>query len=520
MYNVLLVDDEVNILEGIATIVNWAECGTNLIYKANNGTMALEYIMQNPPDIVVSDIKMPGLNGVELIKRVHQVYPHIKFIILSGHDEFEYAKTAMEYNVKYYLLKPSNETKIEEALSKVVSELNEQKRKEEIVTTIKNKLQDVLPKAKEQFLKELITNKKYGITEWEHFSNLFELKLESKRFILVVLEIDEDYDLGDIFALKEITESTFKDNEIVQLCTTIGERIILLCENNLHHLLEHIRSIKKVFSNLYNLDFTTGISDPGGVDELRKLYNEALDGLAQRFYLGNGSIISKNDIHKKEGYQESLQFFDHEDFIFSIRSGNINELSQYIEHFFEQLKKNTYEINLVKTHCLEMFMSIIRQAKKETMDQLFQKIIELQSFTTLEHFKEFIELVSVEVAQQNYDRTKEAQSEVIRNLFEYVEKNYCDETLSLSKIANDIFYMNPDYLGKLFKKEMGEKFSTYLVNLRLKKAIELIEEQDHVKMFEIAEKVGFGNNPRYFSQVFKKYTGVTPSEYRSSLLSS
>lgn len=232
MYRVLIADDEINILEGIACLVNWEDCGATLVNKAESGRVAFNFIMENPPDIVITDIKMPGMTGVELIEKVHPIFPDIKFIILSGYDEFEYAKTVMQYNVKYYLLKPSNEEKIEEALRKVIEELNEEKGKEQIVANIKSKLQDVLPKAKEQFLKEFITNKKYGLSEWEYISQLFEMKESSQEIKLVVFEIDEDHDFEPVFALKEIAVDYLNNNHTIQLCTTIGERVVLVCENS------------------------------------------------------------------------------------------------------------------------------------------------------------------------------------------------------------------------------------------------------------------------------------------------
>lgn len=521
MYKVLIADDEINILEGIASLVNWENCGATLIKKAHNGRIAFDFIQENPPDIVISDIKMPGLSGVELIEKVHSIFPHIKFIILSGYDEFEYAKKVMQYNVKYYLLKPSNESKIEEALKNVIDELNKVKEKEQVVTSIKKNLQDVMPKAKEQFLKEFITNKKCGIPEWEYFSQLFEIKVTSQKFKLVVLEIDEDegHDFEKIFALKEIAVDRLNNNYTIQLCTIIGERIVILCESCPNQILiEKIKNVKEVFSTIYKLEFTTGISNVGSIYQLRRLYHEVIDCLSQRFYLGNGSIITVNDLHKEKSYFDNILLLDHEDFIFSIRSGNISEVKQYLNQFFEYFKKEKYDINLVKSHCLEIYMSIIRQAKREMIDELFQRIIYFKDFSNLGQYKDFIESICVEIAQNNYDHTKETQSDVIRKVIEYVEKNISDESISLSKIANDVFYMNPDYLGKLFKKETGEKFSSYLVNRRVEKAIEIIGSQEEVKMITVAEEVGFGNNPGYFSKLFKKQTGFTPSEYKSNLL--
>jgi|SRR5690625_809118 len=129
MYKVFIVDDEINIVHGIAKLVNWTECQAALSGKAYHGQMALEMIQQDVPHIVLTDIKMPEINGIELIEKVQAQFPHIKFIILSGYDEFEFAKTAMKYGVKHYLLKPTNRKKIEKALKEVISDLEDEAEK-------------------------------------------------------------------------------------------------------------------------------------------------------------------------------------------------------------------------------------------------------------------------------------------------------------------------------------------------------------------------------------------------------
>lgn len=158
-------------------------------------------------------------------------------------------------------------------------------------------------------------------------------------------------------------------------------------------------------------------------------------------------------------------------------------------------------------------MTIIRQASKDKMDDLLKEIVKLESFDRMDRIKSFIMEKAKEVTQTVYESNIRTQSRIVKNVLRYVEEHLDDETLSLTNIAKHVFYMNTDYLGKLFKKETGKKFSTFVMEARIQRAVELIEHSD-VKVFEIANKVGFGNNPQYFSQVFKKHTGYTPSEYK------
>ncbi|MCM2675361.1 response regulator [Alkalicoccobacillus plakortidis] len=525
MYSVLLVDDEVNILEGIAALVNWNSCGAELIGKAGNGIAALEQIHQKHPDIVITDIKMPGLTGIELIKKAHQEYPQIKWIILSGHDEFDYAQTAMEHEVKHYLLKPSNETKIEEALSQITSHLDKQKQDENFVINMKEKLNEILPKARTQVLKEVLSDNTFGSQEWEHFQHLFGSDDIVAPLKLIVFMIDEPIDSSvtyrsdefeHFYALKEIATSELKRTQSVLLSTTIGEKVVILIESCPdQELISILKEVKQHFYYFYQLSFTSAVSSENTVIHLRQLYREALQGLAERFYLEEGGIISTGLIDKQPFRFDELQF-NHEELLVFIRSGNQNEVNQYLNHYFSYVTEKKYDVSIVKAHSLELYTSIIRQASNELMNELFTEIVYFQRLDSFKQMEDFIKEAAQKVVNENYTSTKKHLSTTIHNLCEYVNSYYSDSELSLTQLSNDVFYMNPDYLGKLFKKEIGEKFSHYLMKLRITKAIDLICESEHARVADIAEMVGFGSNPRYFSQVFKKQTGYTPREYKEN----
>ena len=189
MYKILLVDDERIILEGIAAVIEWEKLDTVLIGKAGSGREAYEMVEQNPPHIIITDVKMPELDGIGLIEKVKARYPDISFIILSGHDEFEFAKTAMQYGVRHYLLKPCNENKITEAIHHIIQEIREKERKDLFVQNVRYSLDKVLPKIKEQFLKDCLTDKTYGEREWKFYSELLNLDLQYQSVRLLLLSI-------------------------------------------------------------------------------------------------------------------------------------------------------------------------------------------------------------------------------------------------------------------------------------------------------------------------------------------
>ncbi|MGN7309721.1 response regulator transcription factor [Alkalicoccobacillus gibsonii] len=526
MYSVLLVDDEINILEGIAALVDWNRCGTELVGKASNGIEALEQITEKNPDVVITDIKMPGLNGIELLKRAHSMFPSIKWIILSGHDEFDYAQTAMEYEVKHYLLKPSNESKIEDALNQIVDRLDKEKEDKAFIGKMKEKLNEMLPKAKMQVLKEFLTINTFGTQELDYYKHLFEPKELTRRLKLVVLTVDKSIhdhnsyvqseEFEHFYALKEMATSEIEKTQSVWLSTTVGEKVVILLEScSDDQLISILEDVGHHFTHFYQLTFTSAVTRESTLMELRQLYREALQGLAERFYLEEGGIISTGLIDRQPFRIDELQF-NHEELLVFIRSGNMVETNHYLNHYFSYITEKKYDVGIVKAHSLELYMSIIRQASNELMDELFAAVAQFQRLQTFRQIEEFMMQNTSKVVSENYKSTKKHISTTIQRLCDYVESSYWDSELSLLQLSTDVFYMNADYLGKLFKKEMGEKFSHYLMKLRIKKAIEQMCEIENSKVAEVAELVGFGNNPRYFSQVFKKQTGYTPKEYKET----
>ncbi len=353
--------------------------------------------------------------------------------------------------------------------------------------------------------------------EWQDYEQLLSLNYSSEQFRLVVSLIDGEHEYEQLFALKEMMAKGFEEAQNVLLITLIENKVVLLLEATpAEDAAKVLRELKEPFSYYYKLTFTTAISHSGTVRQLRTLYRESLQCLTYRFYLGNGSLMITSEIEAVSGDLGELQF-DHEELMFLIRSGNVDEVRRYISEYFSIILKRKYSVTIVKSHCLELYMSIIRQTKNEWIDSVFQQMESFQELTTLESIREFIERVSIRITEENYEKAKETHSTTVHRVIDYMEHHIADHTLSLAKMSNDVFYMNSDYLGKLFKKEVGEKFSAYLVNLRIEKAKELIKNSGDVKVIDIAGEVGFGNNPRYFSQVFKKHTGYTPSEYKDSV---
>jgi two-component system, response regulator YesN len=516
MYKILLVDDERIITEGMSKVINWESVGTNLIGTARNGIEAFSIIEQKKPDIVISDIKMPGMNGLELVAKVHSVFPEIQFILLSGFSEFDYAKQAMQYGVKHYLLKPCNENTIMDAISEICEDFKQKQTREQFIQKMKGTLDSVLPYAKEQLLKEFITNH-YENKDLEYYQKLFNIDLNTPSVRLVLFQLEGKFEFEHMFAIKNIAEHIF-DSYI--LSCTVGETILFLLEDYCHYHKLHVQieKIKKTFYQYYQIDSTVAISDTGKISNGNKLYNEALDCLTYRFYLGEGGIITKKDIAYQNPSDEFEFYYDDQTFCRLVKSGSWTDVNNEIMTFFNHLVDLRLDINITKSYVIQLFNAMIRLCEPKEMNMYLTKLTQLLEIDTIQNLKAFFESVAREITLSFFDQNNNKHSTIINKVIETIHEYIGNQNLSLHWVANEMLYMNADYLGKLFKKETGEKFSNYITRLRIELAISLIEKESDVKVFEIAEKIGYGENPQYFSQVFKKHTGFTPSEYKRESL--
>lgn len=389
MYKVLIVDDERIIREGIRNSLDWESYGLSVCGIAENGLEAYEIIKKYNPNIVITDIKMPGMDGLELISKVHQELPGIVFIILSGYGEFEFANKAMKFGVKHYLLKPCDEDEILPVLQNVISELKAKEEKEQIFHEIDYNLKRVLPQAEEQFLREFLMGESYSDTELQYFTRLFNVT--DRKLKLIILKVGTEADLIEKVALKNIAYEIIKSERIC-LSTTLNDSVIIVVKSiELSKLTDLLVKVKDIFNKYFKPQITIGVSKEDELKNIRQMYLEV---------------------------QEHLKY--------------------------------------------------------------------------------------------EYDK----YSKVIKTVIECVYKNIGNPKLSLNWIAKEVLFMNENYLGKLFYKETNKKFSHYVTQVRMEKAKELIESDKDFKIYEVTEQIGFEDNTQYFSQVFKKYTGYTPSEYK------
>lgn len=507
MLKLLIADDEKAIRDSISTLIDWNSLEIKLIGTAKNGIDAYNIILDQYPDIILTDIKMPGLTGLELIRKIHEIAPQTEFIILSGYGEFEFAKEAMQYGVQHYLLKPCTT--------------------EQII--------DSVVKARDTHLNNL--SKENKANELKQISSFYGSSLFA-NLINCYLSVAPDIQLSD----KDIYPfySDFR-KYIGDMNVPYDAYYIYYAQIPQQKLL--IESISRKIANLYpNIQLIfievqhTIIFFFETFAEKYPLIEDVLSVLCLQFgteyqHIHFPSItVLAEKVTKQIRRYNTISITSHE------RSVELSNSSNILRNIF-QITKNMYsadpelsqksfnELKDTLSHgtdanYLHQFASAIitSSLSKTTVINAISGTKLLSELDKIKDLSILKQLILEQINKLYYSNQNEnAQMNISDKIKEYVESHIEMSELSLKWIGEKVMFMNIDYLSRKFTTETGEHFSQYLTRIRIEKSKELLSEFPSYNISTIAEKVGCGNNPQYFSQIFKKYCGVTPKNYIKSL---
>ncbi len=504
----LLADDEKIILEGISNSVDWASLNVELIGTASNGIEAYEKIMLLKPDIVLTDIQMPGLDGIGLIEKVQDTCPCIQFILLSGYSEFEYARKAMKYGIKNYLLKPCNEDQIAQAVSEAKNDLVVLEENQQRTSRLKENLVKIKPYIQSQLLIDLLqeTEKQQDLPlqEW------LDLNVDTVKVQLCLIQFEGEVEFEHYLVMNRLGKEMLGTP---LLNANIRDYVIYMVAEE-DGLMERLRKIQEQYYTLHHVNVTIALSDANLIRHTKKMYDEVKECLKYRFYLGEGQIITKNCIQRFISDASAKPEIDEHKMTLYIKSGQAAEITTLLKGYFAEVKRNQPCIQDAKSYYSELYLSVIHLVGFKRMMGYWSEFIGVLNKWTMNQIEERILATVSEITKEFSRKLHRKQTTIIERVIDIMNEQFSDPDLTLKLVANHMLYMNPDYLGKLFKQETGERFSSYLTKLRLEKAVLYIQEKGDVQITVLAERAGFGDNPQYFSQVFKKYLGCTPSEYK------
>jgi two-component system, response regulator YesN len=522
MYKVVIVDDDRIIRKGLSTVIPWSENGFELVGVAADGEQGLEIIEAHNPHIVISDIQMPFMDGLEMTKAIREMNPETKVILLTGYEDFKYAHEAIKLKAYDYLLKPVETSELLEKLKMASLELGVGRQKENQINESQHYIQ-------QQFLNKLKT---YDLTSEEICVELSLLGLESPSSVTVALYVKLDQKEYDSQLNMETQKRNIMDNckrlldqLMIKGCVINAEMdcfAVFLFGSDQREV-EFTNTITNVTSELLSTireqHHTTITITRGGIypnlSDLPCSFREAVNAMDFRHLIGINQAYSIEDIDASDCDEVIAQLKIEEDLFRYISLGlpeKVTELLESTKERFTNKKVSLQEMVLIAIRLIGLILHESSKIAKNWNDTKFQntesKILQMQ---TIDEIFSEIKIIAVDLSEFVKRMNANQKHSLVDKAIDFIRENYQLSHLSLQTVAEEV-HVSSAYLSNLFKVEKGFNFGDFLLETRMKKAMELFQQTDF-KTYEVAEKVGY-SNPQYFSSSFKKFTGYSPIEFK------
>ncbi|MGL5557836.1 MAG: response regulator transcription factor [Paraclostridium dentum] len=489
MYKLYLLDDEPFILEGLKYIIDWEEYGFDVVGTSSNGEDGFNFIKNEDVDLIITDIMMPKMTGLELISNLKKINHNAKFIVLSAFQEFQYAKEAISMGAENYLTKPIDEDELIQTIEGVKKKIEKIKLEKVDTKIFKNDL-----------ILKLICNKNNdGVLDRLRLEGV---NLNYKNLCVVILEFAEGGNINNNI-LNHI------DNLNYEYCVNLQNQILIIMDKESINK-DTLRNLKDDLSSITNEQiYISRGKYVDSIDNLNCSYQSAKDIHEYKLVYPNISWIRE---YKEKSYNlENIDYIDFNHLKKLLLNKDNKESLNYIESIFSQLKKDeNLTVKQIKTKSIEVFLNVYNYFNDSKiikgLDLYLEKVINSVNLDQIQ-----LELNNmIKHRQSKLEETDDSISPIILKLLRNIEENYSKD-LNLKEIS-ETYNINSIYLGQLFQKETGILFSDYLNNFRVNKAKNLLVETS-LKAAEIGELVGYANK-NYFYRKFKDIVGITPSEWR------
>lgn len=538
MLKVFLVEDEIVIREGIKNNINWQQENLEFVGEASDGELAFPMIQRLKPDILITDIKMPFMNGLELSKLVKQELPHIKIIILSGYNEFDYAKEAITIGITEYLLKPISAIKLLDSVREVAKKIeNENEKKKYGIQFAREQLEQEYFE-KQNFLNELMSNK-LSISDIIEKGRMLNIELTAQKYNVILFKVTKKNEKNTNYS-DEMVQITKEIQQIIEkhfprkmyMFDRGSEGWIFIVEGE---TIEDIKEIQNLaFKELRSLiDKHQDIEYFGGIGkivqrlrELSESFDEANKAFSYRYLTDVNQIVYSDKINEYNNLLEDnldlktldIGKIDRNILVNFLKSGLKEEIKHFIEDYFASLgKKNTDSLLFRQYITMDMYFSTIAfiEDMGQNTDYMKKTFGDLKGVTavlsTIDNAKAYLYMVIEEAITIRDSISMKKYGGMLDNAKEYIEKNYDSENISLNSVAASV-NISPSYFSMIFSQEVGKTFIEFLTEVRMEKAKELLMCSG-MKSSEIGYAVGYKDS-HYFSYLFKKTQECTPKEFR------
>lgn len=536
MYKLMLVDDEDAVRKNVINKINWDQYGFTIVCEANNGNEAYEMFEIYTPEVVITDIKMPFMNGLELSEKILEKYPFTKIIVLTGFDEFQYAKKSIDIHITNYILKPIASKELIDVLKEVKYKIDVEIQEKTDVERLKEYYEKSYPLMKNKFLEELVHGE-YLEEEVNRWIKYYDLDLKGKWYLVSIIKIDNFYQkrkeensketefkkIALLNMVDEIDESKplgiyfLMNNQIVIISTSVNDDEVEFTQAMIGKCEEIRQGVEKF------LQFTVTIGIGHTCEKVSQLYGSMKSALSAHDYkmaMGNNKVIYIKDLEKKEDQYLGLDEIKKRRIVRVLKAGNKEDWFEFVDEMFNEI--TILYIQQFQVDLLEILTLVIKTAKELQIDvnnflnnemNLYQMI---SNFDQLDYIRNNLLEMGEKIIQYVLKGRINTSIGIVSKAKEYVMQNYSDWELNIEKICKYLNY-SPNYFSAVYKKETGQAFMNYLLEIRIEASKDLILRTD-MKTFEIALKVGFSSS-NYFSFCFKKKMNISPSTYRKKMKS-
>lgn len=501
MLRLLIVDDEEFEREGMAQLIDWKQYGIEMVGTAWNGVEGLEKTRLLHPDIILTDIKMPVMDGIELIREVHEIYPDIEFAVLSGYGEYEFTSKAMEQGVRHYILKPCDENKITEVIDKVrkdVETKRERRSREEYFSRM-------APQAGKQLFRDLLLDR-----EEVNVSILFRLQAEEMpagQVRLLCFRGKESFDGVEEFVLGNIAGELLENQGMKAFLSTVvrNDTVLLISDMDPKALTPMVRRIRREFLRVRREPLKAAVSDSGTVADLARLYRQI-----EELYRIGEELKKETLLHYGmfDGKKQDMELLIDFDIVGKTRDYAV--LLQSLQLTFLRMQKRGLSFQ-EKRRCRDWAMRLLYGEGMEAKELENESGQDLMILAARQIWRRLERETLQETAQGGGEDRR------FRVALEEIYRHFQDQKLSLHYLATEILYVNEDYFGRFFQKKSGKRFTRFLLDARVSVAEQLMRLEPDIMVYTVSEMTGYAADRQYFSRIFKKSTGMTPSEYREKV---
>ncbi len=539
LLKVLIVDDDAVARTHLKTLIDWEKNGYVVCGEAQNGMNAIHLIRESLPDIVVTDMSMPVMNGVALIEYIADNHPAINTIALSGYDDFDYVRQSMKYGAVDYLLKYRLSS---ESLLAVLSAARDSILRDRDAGARKQLMQERLSAGstalKKDFIRRLLFDDTKDIPSLQQEINLLGLELDTRNLAVVAFEIDDYQMLQEKFTRKEMgtilssiedmTVQILKDSgKSVASHIDKGKFVIIFSFGSIHsdlfiynQMLTSVDRIKVSIKRYLNITASFSVGKLlNNIAEIGRYYQEADLALRDKFYKGKDNILRESSIQKAGKKFTNLDLQDEKCILHALKAMDRKKLSEHVDRVFEKMLENEPDYKSTQMICVELINILNRVAREISIDigEIYTDedipYDEMKKYETISDVKQWILHIYLKLIDRiELFQLRSDYSDNITKSMEYIHKNF-KRNISLNDVA-DYIGVNSSYLSRTFKEECGKGFVEYLNFVRVEYVKRMLGD-GHARLKDTAVEAGF-NNYTYFFKVFKSLTGMTPAEYENS----